>query len=379
LFTGLYPRHHGVVHRRAKFGDLPSFVQTLRANDYQTVGFADGGYMSADFGYSRGFEVYDEFRDVESDLAPMALPRGGKRNADTTRGIFDRARAFLQGRRSERPLFLFAHTYAVHDYFNNSQSKENLHCLLGFTTCTEEKWEELESLYESGIDDFDRELGSFLELVEQTLGLDNTLIILLSDHGEGFDHERNRIHHAGRLHRDQLQVPLLVAGPGIVPGGSEELVSLVDIRPSLLELVGLSDDTEHDGRSFVGHLDLGALARLRSFLGRLGASPTEESRDAVIASDHNYYWQAGRRKKVSRPSEKPTTSARIDTEFWHIEDRNGEELYHVSDRRQEKSQVVERRAREERDASPRKPVSQPTELELSEELIEQLKALGYVE
>jgi arylsulfatase A-like enzyme len=237
-------------------------------------------------------------------------------------------------------------------------------------------------MYEEGIDAFDKELASFLELVERTLGTSNTIVVLLSDHGEGFDHSRDRIHHGGRLHRDQLQVPLLVAGPGIAAGSSEELASLVDVRPSLLELAGVTDDVEHDGRSFARHLrhphSKSLFERLLSFVRNTDAEESED-REAIKASDHSYYWQSGRRKRVSRPSKKPVTSARIDDEYWYIEDRSGEELYHVSDKRQEHSRVGERDVPRDADDSLSTPLSQPTQLEPSEELVEQLKALGYVE
>jgi arylsulfatase A-like enzyme len=394
LFTGLYPSHHGVVDGKHAMTDVSSFVQTLRANGYQTIGFGDGGYVSADFGFPRGFEVYDAWRDDKSASAPISLPRGGKRNFDTTQHVFDRASAFLRERSSDRPLFLFAHTYAVHDYFRSwlpkepgkaaaatPESKKRLQCLLGLTPCSPQKWRELESMYEAGIDAFDRDLGSFLELVERTLGSNDTFIILLSDHGEGFDHARNRIHHGGRLHRDQLQVPLLVAGPGIESGRSEELVSLVDIRPSLLELVAVTDDAKHDGRSFVAQLHDGRslFARLVSFFAQPAAKPPEESRDAIMASEHRYYWQSGQRRTVSKPSEEPTTSARIDARFWYIKDLDGEQLYRLSDKQQEKSLVEELNMRRypNRSSTPR--ASQRSQVEPSAELIEQLRALGYVE
>jgi len=393
LFTGLYPSHHGVVDGKHAMRGVSSFVQTLRANGYQTVGFGDGGYLNADFGFSRGFEVYDDWRDDASASGPISLPRGGKRNFDTTQHLFDRASAFLRERSSDRPLFLFAHTFAVHDYFCSwlpkepgkaaaatPESRKRLRCLVGATPCSPQKWRELESMYEAGIDAFDRDLGSFLELVERTLGSNDTFVILVSDHGEGFDHARNRIHHGGRLHRDQLQVPLLVAGPGIEPGRSEELVSLVDIRPSLLELVSVADDAEHDGRSFVAQLHERSLfARLVSFFAQPAAKPSKESRDAIMASEHHYYWEAGKRRAVSKPSKEPTTSARIDARFWYIEDLDGEQLYRLSDKQQEKSLVEELNIRRypNRSSTPR--VSQPSPVEPSAELIEQLRALGYVE
>lgn len=394
LFTGLYPRHHGVVHKKHAIGDISSFVETLRANGYQTVGFGDGGYLSRHYGFSHGFEIYDQWRDEERTAVPASLPRGGKRHFDTKQHLFDRASAFLRDRSSKRPLFLFAHTYAVHDYFRRwlpkepgkapvptPKSNKDLECLLGVTPCPPQKWRELESMYEAGIDAFDRDLGSFLELVERTLGSNNTYVILLSDHGEGFDHARNRIHHAGRLHRDQLQVPLIAAGPGIEPCRSEEIVSLVDIRPSVLELASVADDAEHDGRSFVAQLHDGCsfMAQLIAFAERLIAKPSEGRREAILASDHSFYWQSGKRRMLPQPSDEPTTSARIDARFWHIKDGDGEQLYRLADEQQDKSLTEALKTRQDPSRPSPSRVSEPSQVEPSEELIEQLRALGYIE
>jgi len=377
LFTGLYPAQHGVVDHKHAMGDVSSFVETLRAKGYQTIGFADGGYVSGDYGFSRGFEIYDDWHDEKSAAPPKALPRGGKRHFDTKQNPFDRASAFLAGRTDSRPLFLFAHTYAVHDYFRSwspeqpgneaqptPESKSKLQCLLGVASCSSEKWRELESAYEGGIDAFDQALGAFLELIERSLGGSNTFVILLSDHGESFDPVRNRIHHGGRLHRDQLQVPLFVAGPGVKPGRSEELVSLVDVHGTVLELAGVAGDTKHDGRSFVP---------------ALFAKPIEGGRDAIFASDHFYFWQSGRRRTVLMPSEEPLTAARIDSRYWYVKDLYGEELYATQDAEQRKplAELLKQRQNPSRQTEATR--NKPTSFEPSEELVEQLRALGYVE
>ena len=377
LFTGLYPAGHGVVGSRHTMGDVSTCVEKLRASGYQTVGFTDGGYVGAHYGFSRGFEIYDGLQDGEAPVTAYALPRGGKRDHDAKATLFDRATAFLKGRSDRRPLFLFVHTYAVHDYFRTWQptapgespsatasSKHHLECLIGALHCAPEDWKELEAKYEAGIDDVDRALKSFLGLLEQKLDMDATFIVVLSDHGEGFDHERGRIHHGGRLHRDQLQIPLVVTGPGIDASRSDEPVSLVDVRASLLELAGLTDDRETDGVSFVPQLHGKA------------ASPR---RDAVWASEYYHYWEAGKRRAVPEPSPTPLSIARVDTHHWYIGGSRGEELYDVSDRGQAKSlsDLLERYPKPNR--RPSRVGAKPSKTVETIEVIEQLRALGYVE
>ncbi len=59
-----------------------------------------------------------------------------------------------------------------------------------------------------------------------------SVVFVLSDHGEGFDVEHGRIHHGGRLHADQLHIPLLVRVPGQTPRDETAPVSLVDLMPT---------------------------------------------------------------------------------------------------------------------------------------------------
>jgi len=372
IFTGRYSDRHGATDRRHGIGDVSSFVETLRANGYQTVGFTDGGYVSAHFGFSRGFENYNDVSQPGSTVSLEQIPRGGKPYFDKKRKLFDRLTAFLRARTDPRPLFLFVQTYAVHDYFIRwlpgssrrwtPESTQSRNCLLGAASCPPEKWRELEAQYEAEIESFDRALAPLLQLVKKTLGADNTYILLLSDHGEGFDYARNRIHHGGRLHRDQLQVPLFVSGPRIKPGRSEEPVSLVDIRASVMELTGIKDPDKTDGRSFAPVV--------------LG-SATPALRGEIWAHEFFHYWEQGKRRDTERTPKKSLAIARIDSRYWYIQGQSGEELYDVADRQQ--SELLS--------DSPGK-VPRPTlrqtdidsaPLEEDEKVFEQLRALGYIQ
>jgi arylsulfatase A-like enzyme len=332
LFTGLYSDRHGAVGSKYSIANVPSFVETLRSNGYQTVGFTDGVYLDAHFGFSRGFENYDGWADPASSLRPETLPRDGEYNYDTKALVFDRAKAFLQAREDHRPLFLFVQTYAVHDYFREwlpgegdeqhrptPRALKSISCLVGKTSCTTKEWRQLEADYESAVADVDTALSELIDVVNRRLGVDRTYIVLLSDHGEGFDYPRGRIHHGGRLHRDLLHVPLLLSGPEIESGRTDEIVSLVDVGDSLLELVGLPQIGDTDGRSFAPLLT---------------RSSTLAPREAVWAHEYFHYWHEGERLNALQLSTKPLSTAWIDPRYWYIADGNGLELYAAEDQRQ---------------------------------------------
>ena len=376
LFTGLYPDRHGIVDSSSALGDTGTFVERLHDHGYETVGFTGGGFVGPAYGFTRGFEIYDTWRDGQSTVPASALPRKGKRHWNTKAAVFDRAKAFLKARTDTRPLFLFAHTYAVHDYFRGWQaakaggpprptleSTEQLKCLLGRSTCTAAQWRDLETAYDSGIDNVDRALASLLAVIDKRLNAERTIIIVVSDHGEGFDHARNRIHHGGRLHRDQLHVPFLIAGPGVVRGRSDDLVSLVDVGPTILELVGSKPETNLDGRSLAPVVFGGSM---------LG------SRNAVWATEDFYYWKGGVRRKTTKSTDRMMMTARIDEKYWSIETSAGDEVYEMDDRQQNHTLEVEEH--EPHEASRRQQTREESaQVRETTDVVDQLRALGYIQ
>ena len=133
----------------------------------------------------------------------------------------------------------------------------------------------------------------------------------------GFEPRRARKHHGGRLHADQVHIPLFVRLPGQEAGVIEEPVSIVDVFPTLLELSGSSAPAEIDGRSFT------------ALLGRGGSYAPRP----VHAMEHYFAWRKGKRHLPGKTiSQLPMSSAVIDERGWYILHGNGrEELYPSGD------------------------------------------------
>jgi len=104
-------------------------------------------------------------------------------------------------------------------------------------------------LYDAGIRQMDTELGRLFAHLRQAGVVGETLLIVTSDHGEEFlDH--GRVDHFLAPHQEVMRVPLLMQGPG-VPSGQriETPVSLVDLVPTVMEMVGESVPREVEGLS----------------------------------------------------------------------------------------------------------------------------------
>ena len=290
LLTGLYPDRYA---RAAHSGRLRTLARTLRENGFETVAFTDQGFVHDTFGHSEGFDRYDG-RLNSSPSSDVTLPRDGNPNQPCGANLFDRAIALLSTRAADAPpLFLFLHSFAVHNYFKqNSWALEflgmkrhmtvkYLDCLHG-ADCGDEAWHRMKGLYAAELANFDTGFGKLLEAISSSGQRDRTALFLVSDHGEGFDPAGGRIHHAGRLHEDIIRIPILVNGPGMRPRACPDPISLVDIAPTIIELLGLEVPAGLDGESFAQSL----------YTDVRGPSRT------LYAMEYSYQWEAGKRRRV---------------------------------------------------------------------------------
>lgn len=368
LLTGLYPDRHGASDpRRSLEPPRPTLAEGLRRAGYHTLALTDGGFVDRRFGFAKGFERYDD--EGEGPWPRSGLPRDGRPARRSRKALFDRALAFLDTARDEdAPFFLFLQTYAVHDYYLGQVGGRTNYraCLQGRLACAGGDWERLEERYREEVAHLDEAFGRLQAAVAR---LDRpTILIVVSDHGEGFEPERGRIHHGGRLHEDLVRVPLLVAVPGLPPRVVPDPVSLVDVAPTLLDLLGAPVPEGLDGRSFA--------AALRG--GGLGPRP-------LLAMEHYYTW--GPEGRTPAPALRETASALavIEGERWYITGTEGEEIYDMrKDPRQRTSLPPgEFLAPLRKLAGLRGRLAAPgvaTDLEsLDQALREQLQSLGYIE
>jgi arylsulfatase A-like enzyme len=89
-----------------------------------------------------------------------------------------------------------------------------------------------------------------MEILQRTGGLENTYVVVFSDHGEEL-FEHGELGHSDSLRESLLHVPLLLAGPGIEPGRVTEPVSLLDLAPTLFELLGLPGTELFEGSPLI--------------------------------------------------------------------------------------------------------------------------------
>jgi arylsulfatase A-like enzyme len=330
LLTGLYPDRHGATHRKLRISQgIHTLADSLAVGGFETVAFTDGGFVAPGFGFADGFEYYDGWSSKGSRLSDLELPRDGKPHKDPGRALFDRAISFVSQRRaSNPPFFLFLQTYAVHNYYQRRpwaiqaspgnldpsqlrKPSEYLKCLTGRSLCSED-WLILSQLYRGELVNLDAGFGRLMAALDDAHLTASTLVVFLSDHGEGFDSSRQRLHHGGRLHEDVIRIPIMMRGPLVVSQEIPDAISLVDVMPTVLDLVGLPIPPELDGVS------LAELVRG----GKIDASPQR------YAMEFSQWWDGGGLQETQEIRTSPLQLAVMRPDLWYIRDSDAqEEIY----------------------------------------------------
>lgn len=112
----------------------------------------------------------------------------------------------------------------------------------------------LKARYASELRFMDHHIGRLFKELKKTGRDQKTIVVVFADHGENLgEHGDAGGHHGVSLFDEVVHIPLLMAVPGVEPAEVHDEVSIVDIAPTLLDLVGASPLPRPDGRSLAGH------------------------------------------------------------------------------------------------------------------------------
>ncbi len=126
--------------------------------------------------------------------------------------------------------------------------------------------------HKNALFDGDRAIGTLIEGLRTRGLLDRTLFVIVGDHGEAFGEHAGNVGHSLFLYEENVHVPLAIVAPGsaLTPGASDRTASVIDIAPTVRDLLGLGARTDHVGRSLLGPRDRMALFFTDYSLGFVG-------------------------------------------------------------------------------------------------------------
>jgi arylsulfatase A-like enzyme len=256
LFTAVMPSHHGLKRISDRMrSDLPTLAEILGRLGYTTGGVVSNLLLTKEFGFDTGFDWYD------------SSPVGGH-EAITSDLVTDSAISWLEGRGSSR-FFLYAHYFDPHYRYQHHQEFDQTSGYEGSLDAGLPIWDlrdqssqlsradidYLIGLHREEIAYTDSQVGRLLTRLRELELTERTLVIVTSDHGEEFM-RHGWIGHTRSLYQELLHVPMIISLPGrIAPGIADEPVSLVDVMPTILEVIGAAKPgKEWEGTSLAARL-----------------------------------------------------------------------------------------------------------------------------
>ncbi len=301
IFTGQYTSDHGTHAGSKEFNpDVPTLAERLRNSGYQTVGFSNNAWISPEFGFDRGFDKLRtnmQFIDGGAELGSIAKENNGigdqlravmkhllrrdghrtlinglyskflrKRYDDGGRLTNWRIKRWLSSQDTqEKPFFMFVNYLEPHleydppeefkyrfqsDDLNDSDldsiNQDAWSYICGQIEMENQDFDALSALYKAELNYLDYRLGRIFSLLKKKNILDETLVVIVGDHGENIG-DHGLMDHQYCLYDTLLHVPLLVRYPDEFPAGERciKLVELRDLFPTLLAAAGVS--TPKDG------------------------------------------------------------------------------------------------------------------------------------
>ncbi|MEO8605509.1 MAG: sulfatase [bacterium] len=250
----LYGRFVSNIPQSLRRNDVPipagvperPIAAALTDAGYRTAAFTGGGFVSQKFLFGIGFESYWCY---PTPPAPKGACRPDRFDGPE---VFKRAGDWLRQLPSQAPFFLFVHTYDQHDRCEFLSTAPGLAAWPPLPT---DRRQALLRHYDELISSSDERLGNLLKVLDELGRTPDTLVVVLSDHGEAFSEHGERGHGCTvKPYEEVTRVPLLLRMPGRLPAGEriDTPASLIDVAPTILSLVGLPGQSGLSGPSLPG-------------------------------------------------------------------------------------------------------------------------------
>lgn len=264
LFTSLYPVQHGVYEGEAHVGggrlesdvlddSFTTLAEVFASAGYETLGLVNNAHLEPEGGFAQGFDRYEHGSFTAAEINAKFL-------------------GFLATREDDRPFFAYLHYLDAHWPFQpESPFRERF---VGnspeASLFDRDSWKglrerindaslelneidraRLQDQHDGGVGQLDHRLGQLFDALRAQGLLDQTVLLLTSDHGEELlDH--GAVGHGGTLYREVIEVPLLIRLPG--GAGSQKSARparLLDVLPTLAALAGVEAPAEIEGRDLL--------------------------------------------------------------------------------------------------------------------------------
>ena len=223
MLTGLEPRHHG-VHSNQRYRLKPealTLAELLKDQGYRTGAFVSAQVLHPVFGLDQGFDVYYGDSSVSRSNKGTYVPA----ETTTTRAI-----EWLKKLDTDKPFFLFVHYFDPHMPYHPPPRFE------------------FPDPYDNELRYADEQIGRLFEFLQQTGRYQEALCVITADHGQSLG-EHDLRGHTTILYEQTLHIPLVIRFPGGMNGGRsiDMMTRSTDLLPTLMGFLHIETDIDCDG------------------------------------------------------------------------------------------------------------------------------------
>jgi len=249
LFTSLHPNVHTAISSQQTLPlPLTTLAEVLKKNGYATYFFNGGNEFCGDeFNFNQGFDTYMGRKACDSkysaeeltEIVLDQLPLNEKNKFFAYIHYMDLHLPYHQNRYNT----LFAPPESGRFPPNQPQkiSGDNIRELTYSDKLAPEDKASIVSLYDGQIRYVDENIERIISAFRKKKLFQNTIFIVTSDHGEEFwDHAG--FEHGQSLYNELLRIPFIISIPGVAPTEIKTRVRLIDIFPTLMDILGISPD-----------------------------------------------------------------------------------------------------------------------------------------
>ncbi|MBW2254076.1 MAG: sulfatase [Deltaproteobacteria bacterium] len=266
MITGRHPRSLG-IDNRLDAGIPPeetTLAEHLQAAGYYTIGVTANPNTNRSFGFAQGYDVYEDTVRLWGE--------GYARDKLTAEDVVETFLTRLRFAPVDQPLFAHLVVVDVHGPYLRETARH-----VGVELPARSQVQ----AYDRQVRYVDRVFGDLVATLSERRQR-APLVMFDADHGEGLGSVRRG--HGRELYDDTVWVPLVVLGPGVMPGRVKERVHTVDLVPTVLDLLGLDVPDDLPGRSLTPALHGEPVQALAE--GFVETRMRTADKSALVAGDH---------------------------------------------------------------------------------------------
>lgn len=259
LLTSLYPSSHGAYQVDADLietmhinPNAVTLAEILRSHGYATAAFSDNPHICRTFGFDAGFDkLYNLFNSAKKIKGKTPM-----------QALLAPIHEYLENNVNQSN-FVYIHSMTTHapyfppekyNIFSSPGSSFNGDIYGALRDKIPLNRDDVISLYDGAVLHSDEVFRQFLEKLEELNIRDNSIIILLADHGEVFDQRNLYIwDHGHALYDEDIKIPLIISFPkkNKIKGSINAIVQSIDIMPTILDYLDIAIPQKIHGQSLM--------------------------------------------------------------------------------------------------------------------------------